>query len=400
MASRGQGASNEKNKEPQTATTPTFHDMLSPVEAPAGLQPPALLGNPLFLPPAFDEPVRGVPTVSTGKSRKVMDWFRKKSLAKSDLSTGVGSDKGSDITYSSKTIRATPQVVVTTPSALPTTAWPGHRVPSGNSETSGSTEGPAGPHSASLLNASLTAPTLSSDRPSTLAPTFNKALIRIHRGTVTQSTITSGNPPEVFAHVTNVLRGMGMELTAETPFKYRCVRYKRRKDGHGAPPSSSVTAMQLSGSAASNGVRSSVTYSSLMLMLSLKQVDKRGLPLPSQYSISGTGGMLKGFLLRRGSSQVSGTGTVKNHAQHTLEPNDFVPFSPSTSEAPNVQSSDSNSYPVEPVYGDPAQDTGDEVRFSVELTRVDRLEDTYSLDIRRLKGHLRSYKFLYDTVRE
>lgn len=55
---------------------------------------------------------------------------------------------------------------------------------------------------------------------------------------------------------------------------------------------------------------------------------------------------------------------------------------------------------LEPVYGDQAEDVGDEVRFSVELTRLDRLNDTYSLDIRRLKGNLRSYKFLYDTIRQ
>jgi len=53
-----------------------------------------------------------------------------------------------------------------------------------------------------------------------------------------------------------------------------------------------------------------------------------------------------------------------------------------------------------PVYGDVTQDPGDEVRFFVELTRLDGLNDTISLDIRRLKGNLRSYKFLYDTLRE
>lgn len=52
------------------------------------------------------------------------------------------------------------------------------------------------------------------------------------------------------------------------------------------------------------------------------------------------------------------------------------------------------------IYGDRNQDIGDEIRFSVELTRIDRLKDTYSLDIRRLKGNLRSYKFVYDTLRE
>lgn len=54
----------------------------------------------------------------------------------------------------------------------------------------------------------------------------------------------------------------------------------------------------------------------------------------------------------------------------------------------------------EPVYGDRTLDQGDEVRFSVELTRIDGLDDTFSLDIRRLKGNLRSYKFLYDALRE
>ena len=54
----------------------------------------------------------------------------------------------------------------------------------------------------------------------------------------------------------------------------------------------------------------------------------------------------------------------------------------------------------ETVYGDPTQDQGDEVRFYVELTRLDGLKDTYSIDIRRLKGNLRSYKFLYDCITE
>ena len=52
----------------------------------------------------------------------------------------------------------------------------------------------------------------------------------------------------------------------------------------------------------------------------------------------------------------------------------------------------------ETLYG--INDPGDEVRFSVELTILDGLADTYSLDIRRLRGCLRSYKFVYDTLRE
>lgn len=52
------------------------------------------------------------------------------------------------------------------------------------------------------------------------------------------------------------------------------------------------------------------------------------------------------------------------------------------------------------LYGDQSEDSGSEVRFSVELTEISGLKSTYSIDIRRLKGPLRSYKYMYDTLRE
>ena len=97
--------------------------------------------------------------------------------------------------------------------------------------------------------------------------------------------------------------------------------------------------------------------------------------------------MLRGLLMRRQSSQVS------NHGPSSSQPS--LAFDDETSvvvSEPLVMQ--------EAAYGDPSQDAGDEVRFSAELTRLDRLNDTFSLDIRRLKGNLRSYKFLYDTLRE
>ena len=94
--------------------------------------------------------------------------------------------------------------------------------------------------------------------------------------------------------------------------------------------------------------------------------------------------MLRGLLRRRQSSQ-------SNHAHSSSS----LAFDDETSV---IVSEPLSSTDI--AYGDPTQDAGDEVRFSVELTRIDRLNDTYSLDIRRLKGNLRSYKFLYDTLRE
>ncbi|KAF8064232.1 CAMK/CAMKL/Kin4 protein kinase [Lyophyllum atratum] len=208
--------------------------------------------------------------------------------------------------------------------------------------------------------------------------------LRTHHGAVDQSTITTKPPPEVIRHVRAVLEGMGVEIQVESEYKYRCLRAKRRKGsmimgGASTPPSGalgnvgaaggaggSLAAVTMVGSAASNGV------------------DKRGLPLPSPSSFSAPGGMLRGLLMRRQSSQVSSTGLA----------------SPLDDDIPSPLATEPGVILGATTYGDPAQDAGDEVKFSVELTRIDRLTDTFSLDIRRMKGNLRSYKFLYDTLRD
>jgi len=178
-----------------------------------------------------------------------------------------------------------------------------------------------------------------------------------------------------------VLEGMGMDIRLESEFKYRCIRLKKKKTGTGVGlglrdvgSGNGLAAFNMIGSAASNGV------------------DKRGLPVPSSSSFGATGGMLKGLLMRRQSSQVSTSGMASQPSLSLEDDNSQA--------GPSLVAEPSSPGPQEPLYGDSAQDAGDEVRFSVELTRLDRLNDTFSLDIRRLKGNLRSYKFLYDTLRE
>ena len=123
------------------------------------------------------------------------------------------------------------------------------------------------------------------------------------------------------------------------------------------------------------------------------QVDKRGLPAaPSSFT---SAGMFKIFS-RRTTSQPS-TATVSPSLSFDNDEEVGTPKTPSTSIEPTSTSQAHQL--VEPIYG-PPNDQGDEVRFSVEVTRIDRLDDLLSLDIRRLKGQLKSYKFLYDTIRE
>ncbi|KAF8127635.1 Pkinase-domain-containing protein [Boletus edulis] len=284
---------------------------------------------------------------STTKARNVMQWFRRRSNVKPDgeESPGLGAMRaGTDISSRSQ-------------------------IPTPSSKTELERNGDHGRSAEASFSFSRAGWKFNTSTPA-------KDVLRIHHGAVDQTTITTRPPPEVIKHVCKVLEEMGMDLKAESEYKYRCVRAKRRKSGGAVGlgfstvgGGSGLAAFTMVGSAASNGV------------------DKRGLPVPSHPS---PGGMLKGLLMRRQSSQVSGVAS----SQPSLSLDDE---SAATAPSP-VEPTPSGV--GEPVYGDTTQDAGDEVRFSIELTRIDRLKDTYSLDIRRLKGNLRSYKFLYDTIRE
>ncbi|KIP06569.1 hypothetical protein PHLGIDRAFT_72491 [Phlebiopsis gigantea 11061_1 CR5-6] len=163
-----------------------------------------------------------------------------------------------------------------------------------------------------------------------------KGTLRVHHGAVDTTTITTSPPPDVMKQVKKVLEDMGIEIQIEGDYKYRCVRPKRKK----------------AAGASNAGLRESA-------------------------------GGLAAF-------------TMVSAFAHSESQN--------ASEAALIAAAPTTDAPAqitgEPIYGNIPQDQGDEVRFSVELTRLDRLDDTYSLDIRRLKGNLRSYKFLYDTLRE
>ncbi|KAI8597552.1 kinase-like domain-containing protein [Dissophora ornata] len=52
----------------------------------------------------------------------------------------------------------------------------------------------------------------------------------------------------------------------------------------------------------------------------------------------------------------------------------------------------------EPLYGEESIDSGEEVRFSIEVCRIKNLNGIYCVDIRRMKGNLWAYKFLYHAV--
>lgn len=171
---------------------------------------------------------------STTKARNVMQWFRRRSNAKPD-----GEDSPD-----SRAMRAGTDLSLQP--QIPTPSSKTELDRNGNQGRS------AGDTSFSFSKAGWK---FNASTPTT------KDVLRIHHGAVDQTTITTRPPPEVIKHVCKVLEEMGMDIKAESEYKYRCVRAKRRKSGgtvglgfSTVGSGSGLAAFTMVGSAASNGV--------------------------------------------------------------------------------------------------------------------------------------------------
>ena len=215
---------------------------------------------------------------STNKARKVMQWFRTKSKGRDSVGfipeeEVVSKEKGITSKYrrgfssSSNAVNQT-QVAATGPqtglknngtvSAVlpsPTTGLPPQAVHPPRSASS--VLDVASPSSlVARFRNSITVGTNSHH----VDKTHPHGQLRIHHGTIDQTTITTRPPHEVMAHVKKILEGMGVEIQLESEFKYRCIRAKKRKNAVGsstvtaAGPTTSLAAVTMVGSAASNGV--------------------------------------------------------------------------------------------------------------------------------------------------
>lgn len=196
---------------------------------------------------------------------------------------------------------------------------------------------------------------------------------RVHHDSVDQNMMTTGRPLEIMKHVLDVLLEMGLEIRKESHYKYRCVRPEKRK-GESAGDEQDEDGRE-DATAVTNPPRG--------------RINRRGPPVSSF-----PGAIFKRFLARRRSSRRSDSGPQPVDSRTTNSVNDESnpPLAAPRNERPPS--------PVGTLYGHTSQDMGGEVRFLVELIRAERWMDTYSLDIKRLKGDLKSYKFLYDSLRQ
>lgn len=400
---------------------------------------------------------------SSSAAKRVMDWFRKKSLGKgasaaeqpplpsfdtekrrkesSAVGTTASTTRARAPTASAVNANPAPTLTVTeadgeepgapvtvAPPLTPSEGGPSSRSTSGaysNVSHSSAATGLTSATESSYVNvggamlppsassSKTKAPTVSTPtqqatpRPSYAAPTastattpaFNESLLRYHVGAVDQSALTSRPPAEVFAEVLQALFEMGIEAKRETEeeFKVECVRRRKpTKSLIGATQglstslrSSVFPPTQADYERSSNGLARSPTLTAF------------GSPSPNGNAGAGSPTMspsqssLRNFL-RRGSQ----TASPSSNTIALPEPLSSTAMDQSPSQQSNNSTTQRNSLLGLPptLYGEARVDGGQEVRFSVEVTRIKNLAGLYSLDVRRLRGPLTSYKFLYHNV--
>ena len=171
------------------------------------------------------------------------------------------------------------------------------------------------------------------------ATQFNDIRLRTYHGAVDQNALTSASPPQLVMEMKHVLIAIGIDVKQDGEYKLKCVRRQRQQS------------------------ISDDTTPSATTKPNPNDTKKRRL----SNAQNATTTRLR-MLLRR-----HGTPDIPVYNNHDAAASAIL-------------------------YGDPVVDPGEEVRFSMEVCKIKNLPGLYIVDIRRMRGNVWSYKFLYHAV--
>lgn len=237
--------------------------------------------------PATMPPLSGMGMAATGastKSQGVMDWFRKKSLAKErrragsvviNLDNERAKTPTQELAEEAKTpTRKTFNADGTTPSLIVTTAAgeTSSNKSGGDTASNSTTPSRMDRLAGAIKNVTSTPPSVSVPMPiskRTAAQGYNKLALRLHDGPVEPSNLSSASPHEIISHVLEILKSLGIEYSKESEFKYRCIRPKKRKVGSMSLAKEGTSGSGTSGIASSSSAVNGVSFvvSCLFLVL-------------------------------------------------------------------------------------------------------------------------------------
>ncbi|KAK4699568.1 hypothetical protein P7C70_g6692, partial [Phenoliferia sp. Uapishka_3] len=342
----------------------------------------------------------------SGKAKQVMDWFRRKGPKgdsgavpfqtdfdrhrRPSTATNASASLPPPVASTSNVTREEPTIpavlspvqpaVVEQPSVVVTGSEPMvASVPSSRSASGAQSD-------FSHATVSSLATTVSTTTPSTPVP-FTESKLRFHVGALDKSALTQRPPAVVITEIRNALWCMGIDMIQEGEYKLKCVRKSRKKLQAiaGLGLSSSLSSTSISHSASPLDRRSGMPGSPSMSTLTAS---------PSSGFRSFFGRKVSGSTIEAPSVQSSPGMGMPSPALSAHEGFDLL-----ASPVPGGSSSSQGFTSTQPLpaYGD-SNDAGGEVRFYCEITRVTGLAGMYCIDMRRVKGELFSYRFVYTTL--
>ncbi|KAF9396806.1 hypothetical protein BGX21_009397 [Mortierella sp. AD011] len=365
----------------------------------------------------------------SGTAQRIMGWLRRKSFAKPT------SDRPQfDMPELSRPNNGSPPSPVPVPTNNP--LRPGSASPDRDS---------AGVLQPSALPANRTAGAGDEGKDPALEmllqripPNWTDSKLKWHSGAVEISALSSRHPVEIMFEIKKVVLRLGMEFRVDSDFKVKCVRKRRNADGiidnrahhtssiygtYNADETASVLSSNLSagepwtsakgaGGSVLNGkkkggIRTLLWRSSTSLTSysppppvpplpssprALTQVmngSSLGLSSPPPIGYAAPNPNDNGEWVTNGHGAGVTASPQEGGGVSSLPSNSTIPTS--------VNGAVVNTGP-EPLYGEDSIDSGEEVRFSIEVCRIKNLNGIYCVDIRRMKGNLWAYKFLYHAV--
>ena len=370
----------------------------------------------------------GQPKEGQGKAKAVMDWFRRKSNRNSIMASESNTnshdppiktdfDQLRTRTQSTTNTKRqsvhgparaqangrtpTPEVVVTP--TLPITAAPGSTQSHVSQVTvsSSSSAVPAAVTAAPAASgaASSRAPTTTPSRALTAARPARPAEVRLreHIGAIDKAATTEREPSVVMQAVHAALWEMGVVVIPEGEFKLKCTRPRRSKAGPGSGM------MTRSGSQGLVNALASSTSSGAGAGAGAGAGSAGMVHSPSH----GLGRFFGSASSRKSiASPLLATGALGNSASPSMssisnspaltfsEGIDSPAASPAIGAGFGAPFGQHQQPQPAPVYGE-SGDSGDEVRFYVELTKVKNLGGLYYLEIKRSKGASFSFRVCY-----
>ncbi|CAH7668767.1 CAMK/CAMKL/KIN4 protein kinase [Phakopsora pachyrhizi] len=355
---------------------------------------------------------------NSSKAKRVMDWFRFKSLNNSS-SNQIQQTGGSDLLTPPTPIRtdfdAKRKTKESTKSRPPSSS--GSNVL--NTQVMPSNLKPA--HDNNALSSGIPTPmvsiiqpqqsetsttssrathrfTLAHPRPSTAATpnfgasagispsasstspnAFSDAKLKLHHGAIDQNAISSRAPTLIMQQLKQILWELGIDVAEENPMKLKATRRSKKKV------------------VASLGMG---VFEALQQQQQLHQQNQSLVQPPGKGTeIPGAGFK---FLFQRkasiGSNQNSQIGVLIDQFGQVSAGTHSRDSAP---DAAGVKLGAGGQAQPLPAYADdPSVDSGEDVRFTVEVTRLRGLVGLYAVDIKRLKGSVWSFKYLYLQILE